>query len=63
MNLHLSGFVAASEAAMGSNRLYTNKTVNNTVTSPNQHGSDLRPVARKIETRPFCVKQVTNSHK
>ena len=31
-----------------------------TVTSPDQHGSGLGAEAKKIETRPFCVNQVTN---
>ena len=35
-------------------------TVKDTVTSPDQHGSGLRNEAKKIETRPFRVKQVTN---
>ena len=36
------------------------ETVKDTVTSPNQHGSRLQTEAKKIETPPFCVKQVTN---
>ena len=53
-----SRFVAASEAARGTNRWYTNKTVKDTVASPYQHGSGLPIAAKKIETRPFCLRQL-----